>query len=520
MSITRAVLRIVTAAIFCILVVLAVAPAAFAQSSAATINKAGLANLPPDTPIEAIVIKFEDGAGVRLGAGGKLVQKASVAINAPQAALLASVTKIEALAKSNGLKVRRHFASVSEEALDQWTASGEKRGNTDLNDLNAFYSLKVAPGTRFSQVTALVESIARSPFVEVAYAEPVPRNAQIATPNFEPSQTYLEPGPNGIDARYGWRLAGGLGDSVSIIDVEYMWNLQHEDVPAIWRSSGNGWNFYGPDHGTAVLGELAAPHNGFGVSGLSPNARIGISAVNPDQGISVAEAIQWAATLLQPGDIILIEQQRAGPEIVFDCGCAGDQCNFIPVEYGSAAYSAIRAATANGIIVVEAGGNGSSNLDSPFYFDAFNRAQRDSGAIIVGASSNQAREPLCFSNYGSRIDMHGWGTAVFTTGYGGLFNQGPNRTYGFFGGTSSASPIVTGAAAIIQGVRAAAGQPKFSPSQMRTVLSQTGTAQTGQLGRPIGPLPNVRAAIVATGSGPPPPDLRWLPAILNLILGD
>lgn len=61
-----------------------------------------------------------------------------------------------------------------------------------------------------------------------------------------------------------------------------------------------------------------------------------------------------------------------------------------------------------------------------------------------------------------------------------------------FGGTSSASPIVTGAAAILSSVAQQQGVA-MTPAQVRGRLVATGTAQAGS--DLIGPLPNLRAAL-------------------------
>jgi hypothetical protein len=67
-------------------------------------------------------------------------------------------------------------------------------------------------------------------------------------------------------------------------------------------------------------------------------------------------------------------------------------------------------------------------------------------------------------------------------------------------------------------VRSAASQPRLTPEQTRELLVQTGTPQAQQLDRLIGPLPNVRAAILESRGGPP--SLKWLPAVISILLGD
>ena len=114
--------------------------------------------------------------------------------------------------------------------------------------------------------------------------------------------------------------------------------------------------------------------------------------------------------------------------------------------------------------MIEAAGNGAQDLDDPIYntpakgFPAdwsnpFARGARDSGAIVVGAGAPPAgthgnnsytdRARLDFSNYGSVVDVQGWGREVTSTGYGDL--QGgadQNKWYtDQFSGTSRPSPL-------------------------------------------------------------------------------
>jgi serine protease len=488
-------------------------------------GKRALASLPADTEVAYIVVKFRDDAGVRMGPAGKLMQKGAGA-SAAATPLATSLRAIEARALGNRLTVRRHFAEQTEAQIDELMAEARKQGPERLADLNSYYSMRLPRGTRFADVAALVQSFGADEFVEVAYAAPVPQPAQVpATPNFETMQGYLDAPPNGINARWAWRYPGALGDQVRIVDIEQAWNPLHEDFPTLFHDSGN-YDYSlanNDDHGTAVVGVLAARHNGIGTSGIVPNAQIGVRAVN--NSWNVAQGIATASFLVGVGGIILVEQHAPGPSDGTACTCNFEQCNFLPMEYWSAEYSATRAATQAGRVVVAAAGNGSVNLDAPAYGNRFNRNERDSGAIIVGASLSTSRTPACFTNYGSRVDMHGWGENVATLGYGGLFyGEWPgntNRLYtGWFSGTSSASPIVAGAVAIIQGVRRAQGLPTSNSVGMRYLLSTNGTPQSGDLSRPIGSLPDVRAAMMVNGLVPPPPDLPWLPVVLDFLLSD
>ena len=315
-----------------------------------------------------------------------------------------------------------------------------------------------------------------------------------------------------MDVRYAWTVPGGKGENVKIIDIELNWNLNHSDlivaasdafilVKGIDRLPDDVQNQANIDHGTAVLGELVAADDGIGVTGIAHRARLGL--VNPlTNGTTpdVEGAIRRAAANLEPGDVILLELSVAGPR--FDpFGGKG----LVPVEFEPGVFAAIKEATSNGIIVVESAGNGFEDLDHPAYGGAFNRINRDSGAIIVGAGrpeggiygSGPDRTRTEESNFGSRVDLQGWGRFVTTSGYGPLREeQGPNNLYTIdFGATSAAAAMVAGAAAVLQSIVKERGRPPLTADQMRVLLVSTGTPQAGNLAQHIGPRPDLRAAI-------------------------
>lgn len=354
---------------------------------------------------------------------------------------------------------------------------------------------------------AVVERILRDGDVEQAFVSPavsLPTTERpfggadddrcpITTPSFESYQGYLGPAPSGIDAPAAW-TRGQRGQGVWFADIEGGWNAQHEDLPGARIEHVGGrpiddrsWRA----HGTAVLGEVVGVDNGKGVVGIAPDVeRVFTSSIG---GTTVAAAIDRAANALRPGDVLLIELQTSGP-----------RGRWLPVEYYDDVFDTIALHAKRGVVIIEATGNGGENLDHRAYGGKFDRARRDSGAIMVGAGAPSRegwddRERLDFSNYGGRVDVQGWGRKVATLDYGDLQrcdDATASRHYtDEFSGTSSASPIVAGAAVLVQGLAKDRHGTPLPPAELRRLLTETGTPQAGDTERHIGPRPDLARAL-------------------------
>ncbi len=453
--------------------------------------------LPDTTPVERVVVKFDEGTGVRLQ-DGVLAGGAEAAVEADAAevqALLLADPRVAGLAR---------LFEADEQSLLEQKRRGEARSGRELADLNLYFEVKLARAFTFDEVQPLLALLNGIPGVEIAYAQPKVRPATVAggageedlvpTPSFRALQQHLGSAPVGVDAKYSWTILGGSGRGVKVVDVEYAWQTSHEDLPALVHRGGTPSANKGfRNHGTAVLGALVARPNGFGVHGVSFKAEAGIESV---LGRPPAAVINTAATVAGPGNVVLVPLQGLGPSDGTACACNTLQCNYLPLEFWQAEFDAIATATANGVVVIEAAGNGSVDLDAAAYARLFERGFRDSGAILVGASLATRRAPTCWSNFGQRVDGHAWGQKVVTTGFGDLFAGAEDRWYtSLFGGTSSATPIVAGVVANLQGVRRAHGLDPLDPLALRDLLRQSGTPQVAGLPRAIGPQPNLRKAI-------------------------
>ncbi|MED0826775.1 S8 family peptidase [Bacillus pacificus] len=362
-------------------------------------------------------------------------------------------------------------------------------------------------------VQALLAKFEKSSLIETAYLQEAETPPEERLPNLsvnpydEPRLTrqgYLEAAPLGINAPYAWSINGGDGKGTTFVDMEYGWLLSHEDLvnQKIELMSGQNKSEH-HDHGTSVLGIVSAEDNNIGGIGIAPKAKVKVVSQIRDNGnYNTADAILSAVNNMQAGDILLLEAQATYDGY-------GDK-NYFPVEVKPDIFDAIRIGTNKGIIIIEAGANGGNDLDQ---FRDRNGKQvlnrnspdfKDSGAIMVGAAS--ARVPhkrSYFSNYGSRVDVYGWGNAVDTT------DAKPsefitNLYTSSFAGTSSASPIIAGAAASIQGISKNNKGKVYTPSQLRNILSDpsTGTKSNDPISDKIGVLPDLKAILSKLGFSP------------------
>jgi len=463
------------------LLALLLAPALFPQDPAPLApigGKPEVTVLTENHDPRVLELKFSHGTRVVLR-GGHLVTPAD-----PLHALNSFLDDRDAL--------RERVFAQPEEWLDAWRESGEARSGRPLHDLNLFFRITLPEDGRVAEV---VDWLNRLDIVEIAY--PIGRVTDpvltvptaLLAPDFQALQDYREAAPLGVDADYGNTFSGGRGEGHLIADVETGWTDDHEDIAHAAQGNYVGLPpaYYPWDHGTAVLGELVGEDNDAGVQGLAHQSAV-VMSTHQGNAANIPTAVVYAAAACGPGDFVVIEAQ-----------CYGAPPGPFPCEYEASTFAAVQTATANGIHVFAAAGNGNVNLDQAAFGGAFDRNVRDSGSVIVGASDGASLNKASFSNYGTRLDAHGWGFNVVTAGYGDLYGS-PIVTQEYtaaFSGTSSATPIVTGAGIVLNGIYRECFGSDLPPLQLRALLTATGTAQGS--GGQIGPRPNLRAAIFALG---------------------
>ncbi len=344
---------------------------------------------------------------------------------------------------------------------------GAAAASVDPHGLGRIYEIRFTAGENIPELCARLDRLA-----EVEYAEPMIARRPTVTPN-DPriGEQY---GLDRVEAAAAWDIS--KGDSsvlIAIVDGGVDW--KHEDLAGnIWTNPNevpnngidddnngkiddvHGWDFVGNvsviqilgglfledndpglmqgatpasgmNHGTHCAGVAGAvANNGIGIAGLAYNVRLlPVKVATDDAGedadeqfYRAYEGIYYAASL--------------GADII-SCSWGGGIPSLVEADV-------INQATDMGSLVIAAAGNDGLNIDNYLHYPS-----SFPNVLAVGASDQQDG-PASFSNYGI-------GARVFAPGVNILSSiAGDNRYSGSYSGTSMATPLVSGLAALIKSV--------------------------------------------------------------------
>lgn len=237
---------------------------------------------------------------------------------------------------------------------------------------------------------------------------------------------FTNPGETGTDAQGRDKRTNRIDDDNNgFVDDWRGWDMAMNDNDP---QPGNV-------HGTHVAGTAAAMvNNRIGVAGVSNRARIlpvkcATDSPNAPSIINGYEGIAYAAAM--------------GAKVI-NCSWGGGTAS-------QAEQEVINTAIGLGAVIVAAAGN--SGVEEQLYPGSYN------GVLSVAAvGSNDVR--AAFSSYHTSVGISAPGVSILAT-Y-------PGNTYGYADGTSMASPIVAGVAALVR-----AKYPQLSPQQVVARLKAT-----------------------------------------------
>ncbi len=212
-----------------------------------------------------------------------------------------------------------------------------------------------------------------------------------------------------IKHNYADPINGIDDDGDGYIDNFTGWDVGENDNDPLVGTCGNC------SHGSHVSGCAdAVTNNGVGVASPGYNCKF--------MPVKIADATG------------ALTQAYEGIRYAADHGCQIINCSWGGSGGGQSSQDVINYATINknSLVVVAAGNNGNS---SPFYPASFDNS-------LGVAATTQSDAKASFSNFGNSIDVCAPGSGIYSTIY--------DNSYANESGTSMASPIVAGCAAIVK----------------------------------------------------------------------
>jgi cell wall-associated protease len=220
-----------------------------------------------------------------------------------------------------------------------------------------------------------------------------------------------------------------------------------------------------PFHGTFCSGIIGANRtNNIGVNGIADNVRIMMIRAVPDgdeHDKDIALAIRYAT-----------DNGASIVNMSFGKGFSPEK-NWVD--------DAVKYAESKGVLLVQAAGNSSENIDTSDNFpNPRLRAYKTTATnyITVGASGDPSDPQegglvASFSNYGKKsVDVFAPGVKIYSSTPGG-------NTYGFSQGTSFSSPIVVGTAAFLLEYF-----PTLTAQQLKYCIEKSAVAPSGKVKKP------------------------------------
>jgi len=231
------------------------------------------------------------------------------------------------------------------------------------------------------------------------------------------------------------------------------------------RNYGNNKTMDYNGHGTHVSGIIAAVRNNkIGISGVADNVKIMTVRCVPDgdeRDKDVANSIIYA-----------VDNGASVINMSFGKGYSWDK---------TAVDKAVKYAQEKDVLLVHAAGNSNENNDDSDNFPNDRKEKRGwfssknfKNWIEVGALNWQGGEELVapFSNYGKdQVDLFSPGVDITSTI--------PNNKYASFDGTSMASPVVAGVAALIRSY-----YPTLTAEQVKSILLKSVNKKNQKVKRP------------------------------------
>lgn len=415
-------------------------------------------------------------------------------------------------------------SAMAARSMSAATVAGNRQG-VRLAELRKMHNgsqvMQLSRRMSRDELTNLIQSL-RSGDSNIEYVEPDRILQPMYVPNdtLYPQQWALSDVTGGISAPDAWNRSTGSGVVIAVIDtgvrphVDLAANLlpgydfitnpavavdgngrdADPSDPGDWAPAGacgtgsaarnSSW------HGTHVAGlAAAAGGNGVGVTGVAFGARIlPLRALGRCGGYTsdIADAIVWAA-----GGTVTGLPQNPTPAKVINLSLGGSGVCDITSQ------NAINTARSKGASVIVAAGNSNTS--------ATTSSPANCSGVIAVAATSKAGGKASYSNFGTNVALAApggdSGAGLLSTLNAGTTTPGAD-SYASYMGTSMATPVVSGVAALML-----SANPALTPDQVSALLKSTARAFPAACSGCGAGIVNANAAVAAavaaksTGTG-------------------
>ncbi|WP_022737151.1 S8 family peptidase [Laceyella sacchari] len=278
-------------------------------------------------------------------------------------------------------------------------------------------------------------------------------NVEYVEPNGEVHATFIpndpkysqQYAPQKVGAEAAWDVTKGSNQvKVAIVDTGVDYN--HPDLAG---KVEKGKDFIDNDndpmdensHGTHCAGIAAAKtNNGEGIAGMAPEVTILAERVLDANGSGTWDSVANGITHAADAGAQVISLSLGGP------------------QSSQTLENAVKYAASKGAVIVAAAGNESTS--APSYPGRYDEA-------IAVAATDQNDKKASFSNYGDWVDVAAPGVNILSTVPGG--------GYAAMSGTSMATPLVAGEAALLASQGKSASEIRQAIEGTADKISGTGT---------------------------------------------
>ena len=328
---------------------------------------------------------------------------------------------------------RQEDAVKDEYDLYEETGADSLAENTGENGFDTVHKLEVTDDTSIEEMIAQLEDDPRVKYVEPNYILQTDNAITLDDPQAI-NQWHLDK----INAYEAWEALGDSGAKIKVAVLDTQVQVDHPDLEANLVDAYNplaedGKPEPGERHGTHVAGIIAAvANNGKGVAGITYN-KVNVIPVTTGKGsavsgVGIVVGYQYA---VNQGARVVNMSFSGGLDTIFES----------VLEHGKKM----------GVVnVASAGNDGVEIKNYP--------ADHDSVISVINTTSEDKKADS--STYGDGKNISAPGTSIMSTLQ--------NSTYGTAGGTSMASPVVAGVAALML-----SANPDLTPDEVASILYET-----------------------------------------------